>query len=327
MNKILALFSLLAISFWAMTALVSAQEQSSSTPTTTATTSEVENVDLGVQNPGILPSSPFYFMKEWRRSITKLFTTDSVKKAELELNEANERAAEIQKMEETTPSKIEAITKAANNYQQNMERLKTHLEQLKETSNNPNVDKLVNNLIDRAITHNELFDSLKDKFQGQTDLKNKLEAGQEKISEMISEIPQRLENANEFKQKLLDKIQSLPDNPLKEVQAVEMLNKIEQKLQDQSGQKEKVQEIKDNLIQKVENKLNKLQDLKTNTTATSTTTTNLKQEIKQRIKEIQGKIKTCTQEAKICPDGSGVGRIGPNCEFAPCPTATNSVQQ
>lgn len=28
----------------------------------------------------------------------------------------------------------------------------------------------------------------------------------------------------------------------------------------------------------------------------------------------------CTMEAKICPDGSSVGRTGPNCEFAPCPT-------
>jgi hypothetical protein len=27
----------------------------------------------------------------------------------------------------------------------------------------------------------------------------------------------------------------------------------------------------------------------------------------------------CTQEAKICPDGSAVGRTGPNCEFAVCP--------
>jgi hypothetical protein len=27
----------------------------------------------------------------------------------------------------------------------------------------------------------------------------------------------------------------------------------------------------------------------------------------------------CTQEAKLCPDGSSVGRTGPNCEFAPCP--------
>jgi len=29
--------------------------------------------------------------------------------------------------------------------------------------------------------------------------------------------------------------------------------------------------------------------------------------------------KACTEEAKLCPDGSAVGRIGPDCEFAPCP--------
>jgi hypothetical protein len=26
----------------------------------------------------------------------------------------------------------------------------------------------------------------------------------------------------------------------------------------------------------------------------------------------------CTEEAKVCPDGSAVGRVPPNCEFAPC---------
>jgi hypothetical protein len=31
--------------------------------------------------------------------------------------------------------------------------------------------------------------------------------------------------------------------------------------------------------------------------------------------------KACTQEAKLCPDGSSVGRVGPNCEFAACPTS------
>lgn len=30
---------------------------------------------------------------------------------------------------------------------------------------------------------------------------------------------------------------------------------------------------------------------------------------------------TCTMEAKECPDGSYVGRSGPNCEFEACPTA------
>jgi hypothetical protein len=27
----------------------------------------------------------------------------------------------------------------------------------------------------------------------------------------------------------------------------------------------------------------------------------------------------CTMDAKMCPDGSYVGRSGPTCEFAPCP--------
>ncbi len=28
----------------------------------------------------------------------------------------------------------------------------------------------------------------------------------------------------------------------------------------------------------------------------------------------------CTMDAKVCPDGSSVGRTGPKCEFAACPT-------
>jgi len=30
----------------------------------------------------------------------------------------------------------------------------------------------------------------------------------------------------------------------------------------------------------------------------------------------------CTMDAKLCPDGSAVGRGGPNCEFAACPSAS-----
>lgn len=33
----------------------------------------------------------------------------------------------------------------------------------------------------------------------------------------------------------------------------------------------------------------------------------------------------CTLEAKICPDGSSVGRSGPNCEFTPCPKVNKVV--
>ena len=32
----------------------------------------------------------------------------------------------------------------------------------------------------------------------------------------------------------------------------------------------------------------------------------------------------CTADAKICPDGSAVGRIAPDCEFAPCPEPSDT---
>ena len=33
----------------------------------------------------------------------------------------------------------------------------------------------------------------------------------------------------------------------------------------------------------------------------------------------------CTQEARVCPDGSAVGRTGPNCEFAACPATVDQT--
>jgi hypothetical protein len=35
----------------------------------------------------------------------------------------------------------------------------------------------------------------------------------------------------------------------------------------------------------------------------------------------------CTMEAKLCPDGSAVGRSGQNCEFAPCPEVATTTPE
>lgn len=35
--------------------------------------------------------------------------------------------------------------------------------------------------------------------------------------------------------------------------------------------------------------------------------------------------KACTLEAKICPDGTSVGRTGPNCEFSTCPQSESTA--
>lgn len=41
--------------------------------------------------------------------------------------------------------------------------------------------------------------------------------------------------------------------------------------------------------------------------------------------KLPGNEVACTQDAKVCPDGSTVGRVPPSCEFAPCPGETQSA--
>jgi chromosome segregation ATPase len=349
MKKIIFFISLLAISCWLIANSVGAQEAQP--------IEEITTNDLGVENPGILPSSPFYFLKEWRRGIKKMLTFDPVKKAELELKEANERAAEIKKLEEVAPSNIEAITKAAANYQKNVERLKNRLEGLKETSQNPNVDKLLDKLVERSLQHQQLFDNLKLKFEEKAELKEQLKAGQEKIDEVITKISEKFENIDAFKQRLEKAIENQPEGVFKELRAVEAVDRIKEKLPEE--QQGKIQELKDKFIEKFENRIEKLKESEQvkimnpeilkkmpgdqiqRIKILEEIKENLNPEIQQKIQEakeaiLESKVQKqteektgenpCAQEAKICPDGSSVGRTGPNCEFASCPASIKAEQ-
>src|SRR3989344_5003474 len=120
----------------------------------------VTSADLGVEDPGVLPTSRLYFFKEFGRGIQRFFTFDSVKKAELELRFANEKAAEAKEVQETQPNNEQAIAKALGNYQKSQERLKTRLEALKETYQNPNVDRLLDKVTEKTVRHVKLMEEI-----------------------------------------------------------------------------------------------------------------------------------------------------------------------
>ena len=116
--------------------------------------------DLGVKEPGILPSSSFYFLKEWGRSIRRAFTFNAVKRVELELNIVNEKAAEAIKTQETNPNDAEALVAAFENYAGAGRWLQARIDKLKETSENPHVEKLLERIHERTLKHANLFNQL-----------------------------------------------------------------------------------------------------------------------------------------------------------------------
>ena len=50
------------------------------------------------EDPGILPNSPFYFLKEWVRAIEKIFTFTSLGKSELALEIAESKILELKRL-------------------------------------------------------------------------------------------------------------------------------------------------------------------------------------------------------------------------------------
>lgn len=112
---------------------------------------------LRISNIGTLPTSKWYFFKEWGRGISRFFTFGATAKAELELKITNEKAAEALKVQETKPDDAKMLTTALENYAKAVEQLQTRLVKLKETSDNPNVEKLLLKLNEQTLKHAILF--------------------------------------------------------------------------------------------------------------------------------------------------------------------------
>ncbi|MEK7086960.1 MAG: DUF5667 domain-containing protein, partial [Patescibacteria group bacterium] len=91
---------------------------------------EVSASDLGVKSVGLLPTSPFYFVKEAGRSIQSFFTFNSVKRAELKLRFADEKLVEAKAVVAKEPQNEKAVIKAFDNYSRQVEKFQNQLKTL-----------------------------------------------------------------------------------------------------------------------------------------------------------------------------------------------------
>lgn len=158
------------------------------------------DVDLGIENPGLLPTNPFYFIKEWGRTVRRLVTFDPVKKAELELRIANEKAAELKRIGEAAPENLEALGRALENYKEAQSRLETRIAALEDTAQNPNIARLLEDLTDRAVRHEKLFSELSKRISGE-ELNKALLETREKIADLAITASQK-DSAENFAERI-----------------------------------------------------------------------------------------------------------------------------
>ena len=209
--------------------------------------------DLGIENPGLLQSNPFYFIKDFRRSTQRSFLFSSLKRAELELDILNEKAAEIKFLEDINSDNADAFSAALNNYGATLNSLKSNLRNINDTVKNPNVDRLLNNLLDRNLKHNKLFSQLKPESDAAT--KRKLDSLEDSFAEAAADSLDRFNGSDKFKERISKILESQNGGAFKEWRAAEILSQIEEKVSSNFALREVLLGEKEDLILRTQVKI------------------------------------------------------------------------
>jgi len=147
---------------------------------------------------GILPNSPFYFLKNFVRQLRLTFTFNSVKKADLRLQFANEILEEAKKLAEKTGNQ-ELFQKAIDKYERQMEKIQQQVEKFKnKEKDDMKIDEFANRFDKKIELHQQIMETLKEKLE---DNPQALESVREAKQKTIQHLEQT-------KEKLIERFQS-----------------------------------------------------------------------------------------------------------------------
>ena len=113
-----------------------------------------------IETAGILPTNPFYFLKEFSRGVRRALTVNPVSKVEYEFQVAKQKILELQALEDLNPENLDAIEIAIGNYGAGIARLRANLEAIKDAPSYANLDALLNKIAFEISNHQSFFESL-----------------------------------------------------------------------------------------------------------------------------------------------------------------------
>lgn len=263
-------------------------------------TAAISAQDTELPNPGLTPDNSFYFLKIWKESIQTFFTFGAENKAKQYLRLAEIRLAEYQKM--TEKGKNEIAEKTLEKYKNQLNNSLTKIEELK------NKGKDVKNISEKietaAARHIEVLE------------KNLIKAPEAATEGLKNAI----DNSQKVRQKYSQKSSQgacenfCGDGVCQEIVCLAIgcpCAETEESCPRDCAENEETRIIGGD------------KDEHGCLVAAGYSWCEIKKEClrvwEEKCENVKYEQKACTQEAKQCPDGSYVGRIGPNCEFAPCP--------
>lgn len=215
----------------------------------------IQPQDLGVSDPKILPDNPVYFLKNWARGIQSAFTFNPIARANLRLKFANEKLMEAKKIIQKTKDP-EVIKKVAENYQQEIEKIKNRVDGIKEKAKeNPQVENFLNKFIHQQALHQKLLQKLEN--QVPPEAFEKIEEAREKHLERFSDVMLKLEDRKEKITEKLDEIlEEQKGSQFKNFKNLEVLKNLEEKVPEET--KEAIQKAQENALKRLRGNLEEM---------------------------------------------------------------------
>lgn len=229
MTKLFVKITLLSISlFFILSIVVFAQEQEVVPSQTIEAVNLDENIraqDLGVAEPRILFDSPFYFLKNIKRGIQSVFTFNPIAKAELRLKFANEKLIEVKKLAETKPG---GLAKALENYKVETDKLKAMVDKIKETTDNPRVDKFLDKFVDNTLKQQKLLGKFEKELPAEA--YEIVETIKDENMAKFSDISLKLASPEVLQEKITKTIETQPGSDFKQFKNLEVLQQVAERV-------------------------------------------------------------------------------------------------
>lgn len=162
--------------------------------------------DAVMENPGLLPTNPFYFIKSWFRTAQRAVILNPIRKAELELDILNEKLAEISRLYDILDRDSEAIRDAISLYNESLVRFQSYVNAIKDKSRDSQTSKLLDKALEIIVRHYAIFNGLENRSNFR--VRESLEQAQDKLVETTANLFSRLDSQDNFQnrlEKLLDR--------------------------------------------------------------------------------------------------------------------------
>ena len=156
--------------------------------------------------PKLLTSSPLYFLKSSYRNVKLILTFNPLKKAELVTQYGDDLKREIEVLHNKKASVI-ALNKALEKYWENREQLKAQLLELKGTSEDQNIDRMLNKITEQTIKHQEVFNKL---FDSRPELEQSIIKTKSIANQTLGQAAEALDDASKYQKRLKAVLESKP---------------------------------------------------------------------------------------------------------------------